>query len=119
MRSLWCEANFAGYDLQEEQIWTSRIPVTFAIDSKPAFDYICGQTMTIEDKRLAIERLLVKRDVKKEGVEVKWLPTEHILVDDLTNLGAPMELLHKALNEGRMILVENPVIIQWIGKKKK
>ena len=69
MRSLWCEANFAGYDFQEDQVWTSRIPVTLAIDSKPAFDHIRGQTMTIKDKRLAIEMLLVKRDVKKEGVE--------------------------------------------------
>ena len=40
-------------------------------------------------------------------------------MDGLTKMGAPMELLRKALNEGRMILVENPVIMQWIGKKKK
>ena len=93
--------------------------MTLAIDSKPAFDHIRGQTMTIKDKRLAIEMLLVKRDVKKEGVEVKWLPTEYMLVDGLRKMGRPMELLHKALNEGRMILVENPVIMQWIGKKKK
>eukprot|EP00435_Cladocopium_sp_Y103_P075952 s11_g70.t1 len=118
MRSLWCEANFAGYDIKEDQVWTSRIPVTLAIDSKPAFDHIRGQTMTIKDKRLAIEMLLVKRDVKKEGVEVKWLPTEHMLVDGLTKMGAPMELLRKAMSEGKMILVESPLIMQWIGKKK-
>lgn len=119
MRSMWCEAIYHGYDLKEDLSWTSRLPITLVVDSKPAFDHIRGQTMTIRDKRLAIEMLLMKRDVAREGVELRWLPTEHMLVDGLTKIGAPMELLRKALVEGRMTLKEDPVIFQWIGKKKK
>ena len=72
--------------------------------------------MTIKDKRLAIKKLLVKQDVEKENVQVRWLPTDQMLVDGLTKLGAPMELLRRVLREGRMILVENDEVIQWIGK---
>ena len=87
---------------------TLKMPITVCIDSRPAYDHLNGQVMTIKVKRLAIEMLLVKQD--------SWLPTDQILVDGLTKLGAPMELLRRVLKEGRIILVENDEVIQWIGK---
>ena len=63
--------------------------------------------------------LLVKRDIVKDGVNVKWLPTDHMLVDGLTKLGAKMDLLRKVLHHGWMCLKENPTILRWIGKLTK
>ena len=87
-----------------------------SIDSRPAFDHLHGQVMTIRDKRLAIEMLLMKQDIVKENVTVKWLPTDQMLVDGLTKLGASMLLLRKILKEGRVILQENEEMTRWAGK---
>ena len=77
IRSLWTEAMEPGYSLKEDLMWCSRTPITISVDSRPVFDHLNGQLMTIKDKRMAIEMLLVKRDVLKQNVNVKWLPTDH------------------------------------------
>ena len=108
VRSMWTKATSVSYTLESDKERTLKMPITVCIDSRPAYDHLNGQVMTIKDKRLAIEMLLVKQD--------RWLPTGQMLVDGLTKLGAPMELLRRVLKEGRMILVENDEVIQWIGK---
>ena len=119
LRSLWCEAIFSGYRLESDQVWTARIPIVIAIDSKPTYDHLHGQVMTVKDKRIAIEMLLVKRDLEKDGVGIRWLPTDHMLVDGLTKMGAPLELLRKVLHHGEMKMKEDPTVLRWIGKVPK
>lgn len=84
-----------------------RTPVTLLVDSKPAYYHLQGQVLTIKDKRLAIEMLLMKQDVERENVAVKWIPTEQMLVDGLTKIGAPLQLLRRVMKEGRITIVEN------------
>ena len=43
--------------------------------------------------------LLVKRDVSNDGINIKWLPTDHMLVDGLTKMNARMDLLRKVLHQ--------------------
>ena len=93
-----------------------RTPITLMIDSKPAYDHLHGQAMSIKDKRLAIEMLLVKQDVEKENIEARWIPTDQMLVDSLTKVGAPMCLLRRVLKEGRFVLVQNEEMQRWAGK---
>jgi hypothetical protein len=119
MRSLWCEAICAQYTLETDRMRTIRVPITIAIDSRPVFDHVNGQAMTIKDKRMAIEMLLVKQDVEKDNVSLRWLSTEHMLADMLTKINAPMELVRKVFREGRMILTENDEIKRWVGKIKR
>ena len=104
MRSLWAVARFLNYKLEEDQIWSSRIPLTISVDSRPVIDHLNGQVMTIKDKRMAIKILLVKRDVARDNVQVRWLPTDHMLVDGLTKLGVKMDLLRKVLQMNSMRL---------------
>lgn len=119
VRSLWAEAKFFQYKLEEDQLWSSRIPLTISVDSRPVFDHLNGQMMTVKDKRMAIEMLLVKRDVAKDNVQVKWLPTDHMLVDGLTKLRVKMDLLRKVLQVGAMRLTEDQTLLRWIGKAPK
>ena len=93
-----------------------RTPITLMIDSKPAYDHLHGQAMSIKDKRLAIEMLLVKQDVEKENIEARWIPTDQMLVDRLTKVGAPTCLLRRVLKEGRFVLVQNEEMQRWAGK---
>ena len=69
---MWTEALQPKYQLQEDQIWTSRTPITSSIDSKPVYDHVNGQMMTLKDKRIAIEMLLVKRDSDKDNVMIPY-----------------------------------------------
>ena len=71
VRSLWTEAMYGNYKMEEDQIWTSRIPITISVDSRPVFDHLNGQLMTINDKRLAIEMLLVKQNISRDGVSIR------------------------------------------------
>ena len=116
IRSMITEAMYPWYTLESDKERSSRMPITIAIDSKPAFDHLNGQVLSIKDKRLAIEMLLVRQDVERENVQVRWLPTDHMVVDGLTKLNAPMALLRRVLKEGKMILVENEEVMRWIGK---
>ena len=52
-------------------------------------------------------------------ISIKWLPTDLMLVDGLTKLGAPMMLLRRVLREGRVILQENDEMTKWAGKLQK
>ena len=119
MRSMWTEAIQPRYRLHEDQLWTSRTPITLSIDSKPVYDHVKGQVMTLKDKRIAIEMLLVKRDIDKDNVMIRWLPTDHMLVDGLTKLGAKLDFLRKVLSEGKITLTEDDTILKWIGKAQK
>ena len=116
LRSMWEELTCPQYTLEEDREISKRIPIVLSIDSRPAFDHLHGQVMTIRDKRLAIEMLLMKQDIVKENVTVKWFPTDQMLVDGLTKLGASMLLLRKILKEGRVILQENEEMTRWAGK---
>ena len=73
-------------------------------------DHINGQALTSKDKRLAIEMILVKKEVARENVRVPWLPTYQMLADGLTKVGAPAHLLRRALKESKMILIEDKVV---------
>ena len=67
MRSLWSEAVFMNYRLEEDQVWSSRIPITISVDSRPVFDHLNGQLMTIKDKRLAIEMYVAGEERHCQG----------------------------------------------------
>ena len=116
---MWAEARFKNYKLEEGKIWSSWIPLTISVDSRPVFDHLNGQVMTIKDKRMAIELLLGKRDVGRDNVQVRWLPTNHMLVGGLTKLGVKMDLLRKVLQMNMMKLTEDPTLLKWIGKAPK
>ena len=117
MRSMWMEAVNAQYSLESDSTWTSRMPLTICLDSKPVFDHLHGQALTVRDKRLAIEMLLVKKEIARENVEIRWLPTYPMLADGLTKMNAPASLLRKVMREGKMVLVEDERIKSWSTKK--
>ena len=116
MRSLWCEAIHASYSLEEDVKWSRSIPLTAVVDCKPVFDHATSCTVSLKDKRMAIEMLLVKNDIKEHGIELKWVATKQMIVDSLTKIGAPVSLLLQVLKEACFILKEDEVVNQWIDK---
>ena len=69
------------------------------------------QALTIKDKRLAIQMILVDKDISISAL--KTLPTYQIVADGLTEARAPAGLLRKTRKEGKMILTEPDTIKEW------
>ena len=49
-----------SYTLESDRELTKQTAIVLSIDSRPAYDHLHGQVMTIKDKRLAIEMLLIE-----------------------------------------------------------
>ena len=101
MRSLWCEAVFGAYSIESDKVFSPRIPLCVLIDSKPVFDHCNSEVVTIKDKRLAIEMLLMKKEFQKEGLFLRWQPTYAMLGDVLTKFNAPKELIRNMVTNGK------------------
>ena len=118
IRSLWCEAEFGNYQLQNDAVFSAKVPVVVAIDSKPVFDHVGSEVVSVKDKRVATEMLLVKNDVRTKGLSLKWIPTYQVLADCLTNENAPRQLLLRVLAESRYRMTEDPEIKDWPGLRR-
>ena len=116
IRSLWSEAMNANYTLETNGKWSAQVPITACLDFKPVYDHIHCQLMTIKDKRLGIEMLLLKQDVESDHVVTRRVPTYQMLADSKTNCGAPVALLRRTIKAGKTVLIENDEI-KWAAKK--
>ena len=118
LRSMWSEAMCAEYSLERDAQMSCNFPVVVAVDSKPVYDHVHSQVVTIRDKRIAIEMLLVKQDVQKKNIVLKWIPTYQMIADPLTKPNAPKELLRRVIQEGKFVMCEDDTIKRWSGLKK-
>ena len=118
LRSMWSEAMCADYSLERDAQMSCNFPVVVAVDSKPVYDHVHSQVVTIRDKRIAIEMLLVKQDVQKKNIVLKWIPTYQMIADPLTKPNAPKELLRRVIQEGKFVMCEDDTIKRWSGLKK-
>ena len=117
VRSMWCEAVNYQYDLRRDGDWSNKLPITAVIDCKPVYDHTQSATVAVKDKRMAIEMLLVKADMAKHQISLRWMATKQMIVDVLTKKGSPMNLFRKVLAEGRFILIEDEAVVRVTSKK--
>ncbi|CAE7879526.1 GIP, partial [Symbiodinium microadriaticum] len=119
VRSMWAEALQQQYELRNDEHWSCKIPITAVIDCKPVFDHVGGPLLAVKDKRVAIEMMLVKEDIARYNVSLRWMATKQMIVDVLTKRGAPLNLFKKVMKEGRFILVENEEVAAVTSKGGK
>ena len=118
IRSMWCEAMNADYELRRDHQWSCRIPLTAVIDCKPVYDHAHSETVSIKDKRMAIEMLLLKEDIAKYNISLRWMATKQMIVDVLTKKGAPMNLFRKVVQQGKFVLIEDEAVEKISSKRK-
>ena len=70
-------------------------------DNKPIYDHTCGDGVVVKDKRMAIEMLIVRRDIRKNNIVLRWVATKQMLVDCLTKTNAAADFMLRCLKEGR------------------
>ena len=77
-----------------------RIPIKTHTDSNDLFQAV-KSTKFVKDKRQRLDITLIKQDVQKEQVEVRWVEAGDMLADPLTKKNAGAEQLLKVLETGQ------------------
>lgn len=113
IRSLIVESRFEKYDLQNDSHWKEQIKMIVCIDNKPIYNYVHGKGIVVRDKRLAIDMLLVRKDIRKENTSFYWIDTRQMLSDCLTKRDVNCEFLRFVLRCGNFILVEEKDSLKW------
>ena len=83
-------------------------------DCKSLYDHLLavGSPSTLQDKRSAIDMLIIRESLKKTGCVIRWAPTGLQLADSLTkDEGESVECLRRSLRSGSyMLLCEEQVM---------
>ena len=101
IRSLWAEAVYEDYDLHQDFEYRRKVPLIAAIDNKPIYDHVHADGAAIKDKRMAIDMLLVKRDIARDNIILRWIDTKQMLCDCMTKTSVPPDLLRAVLKSSK------------------
>ena len=100
LRSLLGEALHSKYQLSNDKWFREKIGLIVVIDNKPIYDHTCGVGVVVKDKRMAIDMLIVRKDIRENNIVIKWVETKQMLVDALTKVNASADFLLKCLRSG-------------------
>ena len=118
MRSLFAEARFPEYDLAQDQLFREKIKTIITIDNKPIYDHTQGDGIVVKDKRLAIDMLLVRRDIRRHNMILQWVDTRQMIADSLTKSSADAGFLRFVLKHGEYIVVAEQRSLDWRSQEK-
>ena len=118
MRSLFAEARFPEYDLAQDQLFREKIKTIITIDNKPIYDHTQGDGIVVKDKRLAIDMLLVRRDIRRHNMILRWVDTRQMIADSLTKSSADAGFLRFVLKHGEYIVVAEQRSLDWRSQEK-
>ena len=83
-RTLFGEMVYENYTLEKDKQYREKIRMMLVIDCKPVYDHIHGVGVVAKDKRVAIDMLLVRRDLRSPNAVLRWVDTRQMLSDALT-----------------------------------
>ena len=101
LRSILAEALHEEYTLEKDKTLREKVPVVAVIDNKPIYDHTCGDGIVIKDKRMAIDMLTVRRDIRQNNIDIRWVDTKQMIVDSLTKTNASADYLLFVLRDGK------------------
>ena len=86
MRSLFAEAVFPEYTLEEDAKYREWFRAVITVDNKPIYDHAQGDGIVVKDKHLAIDMLLVRRGIRRNNMCSRWVDTRQMIVDASTKV---------------------------------
>ena len=107
IRSLFAEALQSDYVLREDKMRRQHFEMVAITDNKPIFDHVQGDGVVVKDKRMAIDMLVVRADLKSR------VDTRQMIVDALTKMNAKPDFLLFVLRYGRYVCVEESVSLNY------
>ena len=105
-RQFFLEASYEDYSLDTAQAYQDKIHIIAVTDNKPLHDHARSDQGIVQDKRLAIEMLLLRRDLLKNAVTLRWIDTAQMLVDCMTKLSVRPSLMRYVMRTGRYTIHE-------------
>ena len=113
MRSLFAEARYYDYDMTMDKEFRQRLAMLVTIDNKPVYDHTHGDGVVVKDKRLAIDMLLFRKDMKESNTTLRWIDTRQMVSDVLTKTSASPDFLFYVLKFGEYIVVKETKTLEW------
>ena len=110
MRQFFLEARNEDFTLEGGA--NKQIPIIAVTDNKPLYDHINGDHGICQDKRLAIEVLILRRDVQQFGVKLRWVDTKQMLVDCMTKTSVKPTLMRHVLKTGQYAIMEEQGMLE-------
>lgn len=93
--------------------------MTAVVDNKPIYDHCLGDGIVVRDKRMAIDMLVVRSDLRSQSIQIRWVDTRQMIVDCLTKLGAVSDFLMFVLKFGRYVCVKEIESLEWKAQEKR
>ena len=104
IRSLFGEALNESYRLDQDRSFRNKIGLTVTIDNRPIYDHTMGEGVVIKDKRMAVDMLLVRKDVRSENINLRWVESSNMIADVMTKMNVSLGLLFSVLKTGDYLL---------------
>ena len=118
VRSLIAEARFPHYQLQSDQTLREQVQLVVAVDNKPVYDHVHGDGIAVRDKRLAIDMLMLRKELRASNTTLRWVDTRQMIVDIMTKLNVNPDFLLHVLKNGEYVLVEEGKALEWRRAEK-
>ena len=96
-----------SFDLRGAPAAMQERPPVCVTDCKSLHDHLLavGSPTTLQDKRSAVDVLIIRESLKKTGCVIRWAPTGLQLADGLTkDKGEAVESLRRSLRSGSYVL---------------
>ena len=113
LRSMMAEAWFENYELERDKEYREKFKVIITIDNKPIYDHTQGDGIVVKDKRMAIDMLLVRRDIRSSNMVLRWVDTQQMLADSLTKTTADPGFLRYVMRFGEYVVVKEDRSLEW------
>ena len=92
---------YSNLTLGSDNTWKTacaKVPFCLGTDCKSLYDTAIKPASTTKDKRVALDLLDVREGVETYGDQIRWVPTDHMLVDCLTKAMHP-SLLNRYMTD--------------------
>ena len=119
LRSVFAEALYPDYTLERDRVFRDRMDLVLVVDNKPLYDHTKGTGVVVKDKRVAIDMLLVRRDLYASNSEIRWVDTRQMLSDALTKCNACSDFMLFVLRFGKFILIREEESLEWRVKERE
>ena len=109
-----------GLSLRERREQENVPPLISVTDSKGNYDHLRNETVgPSEDRRSAIDLAIIREDLSRPQMFLRWVDGKAQVADALTKLHGDGDLLRAACREAFTVLVEEPEIMAARRQEKR
>ena len=119
IRSMMAEVRFPNYELKNDKFFREKLEMMVIVDNKPIYDHVHGEGVIVRDKRIAIDMLLVRRDLLATNAQLRWIDTRQMLSDVFTKINANPDFLMFVLQFGNFIVVKETQSLEWRSRERE